>query len=162
MEKEEKVVWEEKGDEETEVLVEILPHYRGLPLPKYATGLSSGMDLHAAVDEEVVIEPGRWALIPTGLKMALPPCVEGQVRPRSGLAAQYGVTVLNAPGTIDSDYRGEIKVILINLGPSAFVVKRGERIAQLVFQRVLRGRLKEVEKLDLTERNDGGFGHTGR
>jgi len=152
-----------RGDGETvEVLVEVLPHHRGLPLPQYATELSSGMDLHAAIDRPLAIEPGRWALVPTGLKLALPPGVEGQVRPRSGLAVQYGVTVLNAPGTIDADYRGEVKVILVNLGDDVFVVKRGDRIAQLVLQRVLRARLHEVDRVDVTERNDRGFGHTGR
>ena len=131
-------------------------------LPAYQTAGSAGMDLLAAVDGEVVIPPMARALIPTGLAVSLPPGVEGQVRPRSGLAIRHGVTCLNSPGTIDSDYRGEICVILVNLGGEPFPVRRGDRIAQIVFSRALRARLSVVEELDGTERGPGGFGHTGR
>ncbi len=148
--------------EEVAVLVHTLPHHKGLPLPGYASQLASGMDLHAAVEAAVSIPPGGWALIPTGLRLALPPGIEGQVRPRSGLAVSHGVTVLNAPGTIDADYRGEIKVVLMNLGSSPYCVQRGDRVAQLVLQRVVRARLSRVEELAETPRNEGGFGHTGR
>ena len=143
------------------VQVQTLPHHQGLPLPHYATALASGMDLHAAVGEPLRIPSGKWGMVPTGLCVALPPGVEGQVRPRSGLAMACGVTVLNAPGTIDADYRGEIKVLLVNLGDEPFDVRRGARIAQVVFQRVLRARLEVQETLNETQRNDGGFGHTG-
>jgi dUTP pyrophosphatase len=120
------------------------------------------MDLLAAVDGEVVIPPMERALIPTGVALSLPPGVEGQVRPRSGLAVRHGVTCLNSPGTIDSDYRGEICVILANFGGEPFTVRRGDRVAQIVFSRSLRARLSIVEELDGTERGPGGFGHTGR
>lgn len=152
----------QKGEGVVEILVEPLPHYRGLPLPEYATEFSSGVDLHAAVEEPMRIDPGRWASIPTGIKVAMPKDIEAQVRPRSGLAAEFGVTVLNAPGTIDADYRGEIKVLLVNLGHRPFVVQRGDRIAQLVFQRVLRARLRKTVNVAPTARGEGGFGHTGR
>lgn len=148
--------------EEVEVVVKTLPHHQGLPLPGYSSELASGMDLHAAVEGPVSIPPGGWALIPTGLCLALPAGIEGQVRPRSGLAASHGVTVLNTPGTIDADYRGEIKVILLNLGTSAYSVQRGDRVAQLVLQRVVRARLSSVQELGETPRGQGGFGHTGR
>jgi len=151
-----------ESPQEVEVPVQTLPNHQGLPLPGYSTELASGMDLHAAVEEPVSIPPGGWALIPTGLRLALPPGIEGQVRPRSGLAASYGVTVLNTPGTIDADYRGEIKVILLNLGSSAYSVQRGDRVAQLVLQRVVRARLSRVQELGETIRSQGGFGHTGR
>jgi dUTP pyrophosphatase len=130
-------------------------------LPAYQTEGAAGMDLRAGIDEEVVLPPMGRALIPTGISLALPPGVEAQVRPRSGLAARNGVTCLNAPGTIDSDYRGEIRVILINLGSDPFPVRRGDRIAQLVFSPVLRAALRVVDDLDATGRGDGGFGHTG-
>jgi len=131
-------------------------------LPAYQTEGSAGMDLLAAVDGEVVIPPMGRALIPTGVAVSLPPGVEGQVRPRSGLAIRHGVTCLNSPGTVDSDYRGEICVILVNLGGEAFPVRRGDRIAQIVFSRALRARLSVVDDLDGTGRGSGGFGHTGR
>jgi dUTP pyrophosphatase len=131
-------------------------------LPAYQTEGSAGMDLLAAVDAEVVIPPMGRALIPTGLAVSLPPGVEGQVRPRSGLAIRHGVTCLNSPGTIDSDYRGEICVILANLGGEPFPVRRGDRVAQIVFSRALRATLSVVEELDGTGRGPGGFGHTGR
>jgi dUTP pyrophosphatase len=148
--------------EEVIVEVRLLPHHEGLPLPSYATPHSSGMDLHAAVQEAVLIEPGQRQLVPTGLCLAMPPGVEGQVRPRSGLAMEHGVTVLNAPGTIDADYRGEIKVLLVNLGRRPYKVCRGDRIAQIVFSGgVLRAVLRPQRVLERTERDEGGFGHSG-
>lgn len=133
---------------------------RGL-LPAYQTEGASGMDLLADLEGEVVLPPGGRMLVPTGVAVAIPPGVEGQVRPRSGLAARSGVTCLNTPGTIDSDYRGEIRVILVNLGEEPFVLRRGDRIAQLVFAPVLRAVLEESEALAETPRGEGGFGHTG-
>jgi len=146
---------------ECEVRVRLLRGSEEL-LPAYQTEGSAGMDLLAAVDGEVLIPPMGRALIPTGLAVSLPPGVEGQVRPRSGLAIRHGVTCLNSPGTIDSDYRGEICVILMNLGGEPFPVRRGDRVAQIVFSRALRARLSVVADLDDTERGPGGFGHTGR
>lgn len=148
---------------EVEVRVTRLAHGADLPLPSYQSAAAAGLDLMAAVaaDAPVTIAPGRWAAIPTGLALALPPGTEGQVRPRSGLAAQHGITVLNAPGTIDADYRGEIKVLLVNLGPDAFAVTRGMRIAQLVIASTARARLIEAADLSGTRRGTGGFGSTG-
>lgn len=131
-------------------------------LPAYQTAGSAGMDLKAAVEGDVTIPPMGRALIPTGVAVSLPQGVEGQVRPRSGLAIRHGVTCLNSPGTIDSDYRGEICVVLVNLGGEPFTVRRGDRIAQVVFSGALRARLAVVEDLDGTVRGPGGFGHTGR
>jgi dUTP pyrophosphatase len=141
-----------------------LPHAEGLALPAYETAGSAGMDLRAAVAEDapLTLEPGQRALIPTGLKMALEPGFEAQVRPRSGLALKQGVTCLNTPGTIDADYRGEVGVILINLGQAPFVIQRGERIAQMVIARVEQAAPVEVDSLDDTARGAGGFGSTGR
>jgi len=141
-----------------------LPHAEGLPLPAYETAQAAGMDLRAAVPDEapLVLRPGARAMVPTGLAMALPDGFEAQVRPRSGLAAKHGVTCLNTPGTIDADYRGEVKVILINLGDEDFTIRRGERIAQMVIAPVVQGRWTEVESLDDTARGAGGFGSTGR
>lgn len=141
-----------------------LPHAEGLPLPAYETGGSAGMDLRAAVPdgEPVTLAPGARALVPTGLKIALPQGFEAQVRPRSGLALKHGITCLNTPGTIDSDYRGEIGVILINHGQDPFVIRRGERIAQMVIARHEQAAMVEVEALDETARGAGGFGSTGR
>ena len=130
-------------------------------LPAYATEWAAGMDLKAAVDAEVIIPPMGRALVPTGVALALPRGVEGQVRPRSGLSIRHGVTCLNSPGTIDADYRGEIQVILVNLGEHPFPVRRGDRIAQIVFSPVLAARLSVVPELDGTARGAGGFGHTG-
>jgi dUTP pyrophosphatase len=144
-----------------EIPVRLLRGGSGGLLPAYQTEGAAGMDLCAVIEEEVVLPPMGRALIPTGISMALPPGVEAQVRPRSGLAARHGVTCLNAPGTIDSDYRGEIRVILINLGNEPFFVRRGDRIAQLVFASVLRVSLRVVDDLDATRRGEGGFGHTG-
>lgn len=138
-----------------------LPHGADLPLPRYQSDLAAGLDLLAAVDASVVLEPGKRALVPTGLSMSLPAGFEGQVRPRSGLAAKNGVTVLNTPGTIDADYRGEVKVILINLGDEPFVIERGSRIAQMVIAPVLQAEIVEVEELSETARGTGGFGSTG-
>jgi dUTP pyrophosphatase len=140
-----------------------LPNGSGLPLPEYQSELAAGFDLLAAIpaDAPVQIPPGQRAIIPTGIVLALPAGVEGQVRPRSGLAARHGVTVLNAPGTIDADYRGEVQVILVNLGAETFVVERGARIAQMIFANTLSVMLREVEKLDETRRGVGGFGSTG-
>jgi len=131
-----------------------------LPLPRYATAGSSGLDL--ASDEDLDLQPGQRALVSTGFAVAVPEGLELQVRPRSGLAARHGVTVLNAPGTIDSDYRGEVKVVLVNLGDAPFPVRRGDRIAQAVLCPVVRAEVEEVPLLDRTEREDGGFGSTGR
>ena len=131
------------------------------PVPEYATKQSAGVDLKANIDEPVVIGPLQRAVIPTGLSVALPEGTEAQVRPRSGLAAKHGVTVLNSPGTIDADYRGEIKVILVNLSDMPFTVNPGERIAQMVIARYERVTWNEVVSLDLTERGEGGFGSTG-
>ncbi|MEZ4297964.1 MAG: dUTP diphosphatase [Polyangiaceae bacterium] len=133
-----------------------------LPLPAYQTSGSAGMDLIAAVVADTPIPPGEWRLIPTGLRIAIPDGFEAQVRPRSGLALRHGLTVLNAPGTIDSDYRGEVKVALINHGPDPFIVRRGERIAQLVIAPVARAEWDPVDELDATGRGDGGYGSTGR
>lgn len=140
-----------------------LPHNPDLPLPAYETALAAGMDLRAAVPETepLVLKPMERAMVPTGLAFALPPGFEGQVRPRSGLAAKSGVTCLNTPGTVDADYRGEVKVILINLGEEAFTIRRGDRIAQLVIAPVIQGAWSEVETLDETARGAGGFGSTG-
>lgn len=138
-----------------------LPHGTDLPLPSYATAHAAGMDLHAALDTPVTLEPGAWGLIPTGLAIALPDGYEAQVRPRSGLAAKNGVTVLNAPGTIDADYRGEVKVILINHGKTPFVIEHGMRIAQMLIAPVTRAVWAETTDLSDTERGAGGFGSTG-
>lgn len=145
------------------VAVQRLPHGEGLALPRYETEGAAGMDLVAALPETepLTLAPGARALVPTGLAIALPQGFEAQVRPRSGLAAKNGVTVLNSPGTIDCDYRGEVKVILINLGEEPFTVARGTRIAQMVIAPVTQGRLAEVETLDETARGAGGFGSTG-
>jgi dUTP pyrophosphatase len=132
-----------------------------LPLPSRATTGSSGFDLHAAVHAELSIEPGGRALVPTGVRIAVPPGYEAQVRPRSGLALRHGIVLPNAPGTIDSDYRGEIQVILWNVGREAFVVRRGDRIAQLVIAPVVHAEWREVDELDPTARGAGGFGHSG-
>jgi dUTP pyrophosphatase len=151
------------SDADIAVQIVRLPHGADLPLPAYQSAQAAGLDLMAAVpaDAPVVLAPGARALIPTGLAIALPPGTEAQVRPRSGLAARHGVTVLNSPGTIDADYRGELQVILINLGAESFSVSRGMRIAQLVIAPVARARLNEVGALDLTPRGNTGFGSTG-
>ena len=144
--------------------VQQLPHGAGLALPAYQTAQAAGLDLLAAVpqDAPLVLEPGKYAMVPTALTIALPAGYEAQVRPRSGLAAKHGITVLNAPGTIDADYRGEIGVLLINHGPAAFTIRRGERIAQMVIAAVMRAELVPVAVLGETDRGAGGFGSTGR
>jgi dUTP pyrophosphatase len=141
-----------------------LPHGEGLALPAYQSAHAAGLDLLAAVPEgsPLILAAGAYALVPTGLTIALPPGYEAQVRPRSGLAAKHGVTVLNAPGTVDADYRGEIGVLLINHGAKPFPIQRGERIAQMVIASVVRVELVSAASLSATERGDGGFGSTGR
>jgi dUTP pyrophosphatase len=141
-----------------------LPNGEGLTLPAYQSALAAGLDLLAAVpaDAPVILAPGKYALVPTGLSIALPPGYEAQVRPRSGLAARHGVTVLNAPGTVDADYRGEIGVPLINHGDVPFTIRRGERIAQMVIAAVVQVELIQVTALSPTARGSGGFGSTGR
>ena len=150
----------------TAITVEIqrLPHAEGLALPAYQTAHAAGLDLLAAVSEEkpLTLAPGQRALVPTGLMMAVPPGHEAQVRPRSGLAFKHGVTVLNAPGTVDADYRGEVSVLLINHGEEPFTIRRGERIAQLVIAAVTQANLVAVASLPTTDRGSGGFGSTGR
>ncbi|OPY70093.1 MAG: Deoxyuridine 5'-triphosphate nucleotidohydrolase [Syntrophorhabdaceae bacterium PtaU1.Bin034] len=145
--------------EEIDVFVSKLP---GVTLPGYATGASSGMDLRAHLDQPVVLKPLERVLIPTGISIAIPEGYEAEVRPRSGLAIQFGITVLNTPGTVDADYRGEVKVILINLGTEPFEVKNGDRIAQMIFKNVVRVKWQEVDRLPETGRGAGGFGSTGR
>ena len=148
----------------TTLRIQRLPHAEGLALPAYETTGSAGMDLRAAVAEDapITLAPGARVLAPTGLKIALEPGWEAQVRPRSGLALKHGITCLNSPGTIDSDYRGEVGVILINHGSEPFVIKRGERIAQMVIARHAQAVIAEVDSLDETVRGAGGFGSTGR
>jgi dUTP pyrophosphatase len=149
--------------EKLEIRVQRLPHGEGLPLPSYQSAHAAGLDLIAAVpaDRPLTLAPGGRALVPTGIALALPPGTEAQVRPRSGLAVKHGLTVLNAPGTVDADYRGEVQVLLVNLGAEAVAVTRGMRIAQLVIATVARAELREVEALDATQRGSGGFGSTG-
>ncbi len=144
-----------------EVAVTRLPHGAGLPLPDYRSEAAAGLDLLAAVEESVELAPGAWAPIPTGLAVALPAGFEAQVRPRSGLAAEHGITVLNSPGTIDADYRGEIQVVLVNHGRAPFTVSRGMRIAQMVIAPVSRAQWRPVEALPESARGEGGFGSTG-
>ena len=139
-----------------------LPHFSGLPLPAYATAGAAGIDLIAAIQEPIELAVGQRAMVPTGLKLAIPVGFEAQVRPRSGLAANHGVTVLNSPGTIDSDYRGELKVVLINLGQEPMIITRGTRIAQLVLAKVERLEWQPVEVMSETKRGEGGFGSTGK
>jgi dUTP pyrophosphatase len=145
-----------------EVAITLVPGAEDLPLPGYATPDSAGMDLRAAVEGLVTLEPGERAAIPTGIRIALPPGYEGQVRPRSGLARDHGIGMVNAPGTIDPGYRGAVMVLLINHGQEPFTIRRGDRIAQLVVAPVTRVRWKPVEELPPSERGEGGFGHTGR
>jgi dUTP pyrophosphatase len=146
-----------------EVRIVRLPHARDLPLPQYQSALAAGLDIVAAVPADAAVEilPGGRAVIPTGVAIAVPPGSEGQIRPRSGLAARHGVTVLNTPGTIDADYRGELQVILVNTGAELFVVSRGMRIAQLVIAQIQHAKLVELTDLDATERATGGLGSTG-
>ena len=154
---------ERHADGTVTVRVRRLDHGRDLALPAYQSALAAGMDLQAAVaaDTPMVLSPGARAMVATGIAIALPAGFEAQVRPRSGLAARHGVTVLNSPGTIDADYRGEIQVILINLGAEPYTIERGARIAQMVIQPVVRARLSETDDLGDTERGTGGFGSSG-
>jgi dUTP pyrophosphatase len=145
----------------TTVRIRRLPHGDGLPLPAYETPGSAGMDVRAAVESPLVLAPGGLALVPTGFAIEVPEGFEMQVRPRSGLAAKHGITLPNSPATIDSDYRGEVRVIVQNLGPEPFTVERGMRIAQMVLQRVPRVEWAEADELSTTSRESGGFGHTG-
>lgn len=146
------------------VEIQRLPHAEGLALPAYQTAHAAGLDLLAAVpdDTPLIMQPGQRALVPTGLMIAVPPGFEAQVRPRSGLALKHGITVLNAPGTVDADYRGEVSVLLINHGDAPFTIRRGERIAQLVIAAVAQANLAVVASLSSTDRGSGGFGSTGR
>jgi dUTP pyrophosphatase len=144
-----------------QVRIKRLPGSEDLALPQKMSDLASGFDLQAAVNESITLEPGSRALVPTGLAIAMPAQLEAQIRPRSGLAFKHGITALNSPGTIDADYRGEIKVLLINHGKEIFTIQRGERIAQLVFQIVPDIEWVETDNLSDTERGTGGFGHTG-
>ncbi len=146
---------------EVEIQVKTLDHFEGLSLPEYKTPGSSGFDVLAACQEDVILMPGERKLIPTGISLSMPLGVEAQIRPRSGLAVKHGITMLNTPGTIDSDYRGEIKVIAINLGQETFSVTRGMRIAQVVIAEVVKANLLLADTLDATHRGSGGFGHTG-
>ncbi|WP_243396326.1 dUTP diphosphatase [Hyphococcus luteus] len=143
------------------VQVKRLPHAKGLELPRYETALAAGCDVRAAVTEPVILKPGERHMTPTGIAIALPPGWEAQMRPRSGLAAKHGVSCVNAPGTIDADYRGELKVILINHGSEDFTIQRGDRIGQMVFAPVFQAAFEEVDELDDTARGTGGFGSTG-
>jgi dUTP pyrophosphatase len=144
-----------------EIRIQRLPHGEGLPLPAYATDGAAGADLCAAVESEMTLEPGERAAVPTGLVLEIPAGYEGQVRPRSGLAIKAGLTIVNAPGTIDSDYRGELKVLMINLGSKSVTIGRGERIAQLLIAPVTRASFVESNDVSASERGEGGFGSTG-
>jgi len=144
------------------VNIVMLPHAADIPMPEYATAHSAGMDLRAAITEAITLTPGERRLIPTGIAIALPTGYEAQVRPRSGLALKHGIGMVNAPGTIDSDYRGEVGVLLVNLGQHDFVISRGDRIAQLVIASYTRVTWVKQDSLDETERGTGGFGHTGK
>ena len=146
-----------------EVTVKIATNQRGegLPVPEYSSVGSAGLDLRAAIDDELVIDSGEWVSVPLGFSIEIPEGYEGQIRPRSGLALRRGITILNSPGTVDSDYRGEVRATLINLGKQSFTVRRGDRIAQLVIAKVAKVRLRESDELGETARGEGGFGHTG-
>ena len=144
------------------VKVKKLPHGQDLPLPKYMSDHAAGMDLYAAVSAEVIIPPGEWKLVPTGLSIALPEGFEAQVRPRSGLALKQGISVLNTPGTVDADYRGEVGVILMNHSKENLAIKRGDRIAQMIVNKIERIEFEEVTELPASDRGAGGFGHTGK
>ena len=143
------------------VKVKTLEAHKGLPLPGYESEGSSGMDIRACVEEPVSLNPGKIKLIPTGLSISIPPGYEAQIRPRSGLALKHGIGIVNSPGTIDSDYRGEVGIILINWGKDSFMIKRGDRIAQMVISRLYKADILETEDLDATSRGEGGFGHSG-
>ena len=148
--------------EKLKAQVKRLPHNADLPLPRYMSDHAAGMDLYAAVQEELTIPPGGWSLVPTGLAIALPEGYEAQVRPRSGLALKRGVSILNTPGTVDADYRGEVGVILMNHSKQDLVIKRGDRIAQMIINKIEQIVFEEVNELPSSERGAGGFGHTGK
>ncbi|HOH31820.1 MAG TPA: dUTP diphosphatase [Candidatus Hydrogenedentes bacterium] len=148
-------------DAHLHITIQQLQGCEDMPLPAYETEHASGLDLRAAVTEDLVLRPGQRAAVPTGLCIAIPPGYEGQVRPRSGLALRNGISMINSPGTIDADYRGEVKVLLVNLGDAPFTIRRGDRIAQLVVASVARVHWNQVARLDDTARGSGGFGHTG-
>ncbi|MFO7600338.1 MAG: dUTP diphosphatase [Candidatus Desulfacyla sp.] len=143
------------------IKVKPLEHHKGLPLPAYASDGASGMDIRACVEGCVTLNPGEIRLIPTGLSISIPPGYEAQIRPRSGLALNHGIGMVNSPGTIDSDYRGEVGIILINWGKDPFALRRGDRIAQMVISRVTRAEVLVTGDLDATDRGSGGFGHSG-
>jgi dUTP pyrophosphatase len=143
------------------VSIASLKNAEGLPVPHYQTEHAAGVDLYAAVDDDTVLEAGKWKLVPTGIAVAIPPGYEGQVRPRSGLALKNGIGLLNAPGTIDADYRGELGVILFNFSDIPFTIRRGDRVAQLVFAKLVTATFEKVDELSETKRGAGGFGHTG-
>nr|AAU82484.1 dUTPase [uncultured archaeon GZfos17G11] len=142
------------------IKVKVKQIVKNVPLPAYQTEDASGLDLYAAIGDPILIQPGEIKLIPTGIMLSIPSGYEGQIRPRSGIALKYGITVLNTPGTIDADYRGEVNIILINMGKQTFRINSGDRIAQLVFNRVIKAEFELAEELDKTQRNGGGFGHT--
>lgn len=147
--------------EKIKVMVKKSPGNEDIPLPRYMSPNAAGMDLYAAVEKDTTLKPGEIKLISTGITIALPPGFEAQIRPRSGLAIKHGISIPNTPGTIDADYRGEVKIILINLGESPFTVKRGKRIAQMIINKVYQAHLELSTELSSTKRNEGGFGHTG-
>jgi len=147
--------------ERVKIKIKRLNEHRDIPLPAYATEGSAGMDLRAAVKETITLKPGEFRLVPTGLLVSVPEGYEAQIRPRSGLALKYGIGMVNAPGTIDSDYRGEVGIIMINWGMEPFLINRGDRIAQMLISRVCRAGIEEVEELGTTGRGEGGFGHSG-
>jgi dUTP pyrophosphatase len=147
--------------EKIKVIVKKSPGNEDVPLPRYMSPNAAGMDICAAVKEDTTLKPGEIKLIPTGITIALPPGFEAQIRPRSGLAIKHGISIPNTPGTIDADYRGEVRIILINLGEMPFIVKRGDRIAQMIINKVYQAHLELSTELPSTERDEGGFGHTG-
>ena len=151
-----------KSAKDIKVIIKRDEAAKDLPLPHYATDGASGMDLYAAVKSELTIKPGDIKLIPTGIYLSIPPCYEAEIRPRSGLALKHGITLVNSPGTIDSDYRGELKIILFNFSKEDFIIKRGDRIAQMVVAEVIKAGLIEASELNSSERGEGGFGHTGK
>lgn len=140
----------------------VIVRFTGKFMPRYTSDKAAGCDIHADIENEIAIQPQQYLAVPTGIRLEIPDGYEVQVRPRSGLALNHGIGILNAPGTIDADYRGEVKVILFNFGDKPFVIKRGDRIAQLVFARVAQADFVKAERLNETERGSGGFGHTGR
>lgn len=150
-----------KDMEPIEIYFKRLEHSDGLPMPAYQTSESAGMDIYSANREPIELLPGKRILVPTGFKMAMPKGYEAQIRPRSGLAYKHGITMLNSPGTIDSDYRGEVKVLAVNLGEQPYIINRGERIAQMIISRLLNISIREVDQLPETDRGSGGFGSTG-